>query len=213
MKNKAYIIEVSPIEEVDMDYNANALPFEGSDKIGAWMMGVSSDMGKWEYQPPSLLNFLADFHWKVHEQDFIDNDLQIPIFSNRFLELIERIKSVPLEKIPVNLIDDTYFNPLFDEKGDLKPEVPHTSNFKAIKLVSFSENLFDYEKSKYDMDELFEGEIDYIEELVLKTPEEGFPPIFKIKEDIQLLLVNGVVKKRAEESGYRGFTFNEVKTE
>ena len=210
MKDKAYKIEVAAIPEIDMDHNANVMMhFDNYDLMAGWMMGTSSDIRNFSFEPPQQLYVLADFHWKVQERDYVDNNFQMPIFSNRFLELVNELGTVEYDQIPVSLIDDTYFDPLFDENNNLRAEVPHNPNYSAIRLANYSD-VFDYEKSVYSEGELFEGEIDYVDRLVLKAPIDGFPPIFRIKEDLIFLLVNGAVKTAIEKAGLSGFSFEAI---
>lgn len=210
MKNQAYKIEVEAIPQIDMDYNANVMMhFDNYDLMAGWMMGTSSDIRKFTFEPPQQLYVLADFHWKVQERDYVDNNFQMPLFSNRFLELVHELGKVEYDQIPVSLIDDTYFDPLFDENNNLRTEVPHNSNYSAIRLADYID-VFDYDRSEYDKSELFEGELDYIDQLILKAPADGFPPIFRIKEDLTLLLVNGALKAAIEKAGLSGFTFEAV---
>lgn len=200
--NIVYKLIVEKEERNDMDHDAVCLPFEGEDMLGANMMDID------DFEHPDTLYFLANFDY-IPERDYVDNDVLIPIMSSKLLDLIRGLGAFHLSIIPVNLIDDTYFGERFDVNGSLLNEVPFNGNFGAVQFKQYTE-AFDYDKSDFITDELFPEDVSFVRKHVLRTPENGFPAIFKIKEDLRYIFVDHRFKSACEMSGLKGCNFQEV---
>jgi len=200
-RNKAYILNVQKNEAHDLDYDAYLIPFENSEFLGARIMGIQP------FKVSRPIYFLTDFIQMI-DYDYIDNEKGVPLLSNRLLKLLQSKEQSNLSILPVTLVSDCYLDSRFDKNGTLKSDVPFNSNFSLIQLQKFTD-VFDAKNSEYDIDE-DDGEVEYIDKLVLTCARKSFPPIFKIKEDLTCLFVNGEVKEAIELAGLKGCVFEEV---
>lgn len=199
---KAYKITAFKNPKVDADYDAYCLPFKGKDIFGAHMMGIN------DFDYPDMIYFQADF-LSIPFYDFVSIDLTFHVMSKNMLEILTSIKGFKYTTIPVTMIDDSFLGNPFEKEGKLKPEVPINTNYGAIQLKEFS-NVFDYQSSIYKADLVFPEEIGQIEKLVLKNPNFGFLPLFKIKEAPQHLFVSDEAKIELERKKIQGCLFEEV---
>lgn len=202
---KVYTLEVQNNEIQDLDYDAYALDFEGLGYLGARLMIPR------EFSCPNPMCFLTDFRF-IADWDYIDNDQAIPILSDRFVQVLQSIGEFNHRVLPITMIDDSYLEHQFDENSNLKSEVGRNSAFCALHLLEYTD-VFDFENSDFELDDYdddSEPEVGYIDELVLKEPENGFPPIFRIKEDLTLLFVSEEAKQAIEKEGLVGCIFEEV---
>ena len=107
------------------------------------------------------------------------------------------------------MLQDTYLLPKFDKNRDLMPNVPINDSFSAVQFNSYCE-CFDKEASEFIA---YEGLNSItITNLVLKEPTTGFPPIFKIEEQISSLFITEKTKLSFESNGVKGVVYQSVKT-
>jgi hypothetical protein len=201
--SKAYLLEVEKNEEHDLDYDAFCIPYEGNEFLGANLMGTRL------FDFPTPIYFLTDFRF-IEDWDCIDNDRGIPIISSKLLKALNEVGQFNHRSIPICMISDSYLKDRFDPSGNLKEEVPSNPNFCTLHLLEYTK-VFDYQLSTFDADPDDETEVEYIDELVLKGPKNGFPPIFRIEEDLTLLFVSEEAKLKIESVGIRGCLFEEVR--
>lgn len=198
------VYKISPRKNplVDADHDAYCLPFDGKDLIGAHMMGIR------DFQVPGRLYLLADF-LSIPVYDFIDIDLTFHVISVKMLKVLNNSGNFKYSVVPVTMIDDSFLDDPFDKNGELKGNVPVNNGYVALQLKEYLE-VFDYEKSTYQPDLVFPEEVGRIVDMVLKSPQLGFPPLFKIKEALPFLFVSEAAKEQLEKNKIAGCCFEEV---
>jgi hypothetical protein len=131
--------------------------------------------------------------------DFPYNRQGWPIMSKRMLETLLSVREFPHQVIPIVMLDA--FTPAeFEENHD----------YVAVQLLEH-QDVFDWEKSIYELDPEVPNCIKStsLEKIVLRTPPEGFPPLFRIgtaslRPD---LYVSPEGKAALESAGIRGVNF------
>src|SRR5690554_4043027 len=142
--------------------------------------------------------------------DFVANDLNIPIFSQKTIEITQIDKVDEVILIPLFLVDDTYLKPFIREfvlSGKLDVNEKFYSLKFTKKLGFCNRELSTFKKLRSKPNEL-----GILKKPVLNVPDLGFPEIFRIKESISFLFVTEKVKNIIELNGLKGFVFEEVET-
>lgn len=149
-------------------------------------------------------NFLS-----LDKYDFLSNDINIPIFSAKFSNLLNLDNLTSASVVPIVLIDDTYLDSPFDIGGDLKLDVPVRKDFTTLKFHDHydfcNRELSVFRKLRSNPDHL-----GILRKPVLNEPIEGFPSIFKIIESISLLLISESVYIQALNAAVSGVYYEEV---
>lgn len=143
--------------------------------------------------------------------DFIYNDLNVPILSQKFIDQIQihLIKEICI--VPIKLIDDTYLEPLFSIDNTLKKDLPIRTDFFTLKFI-VCQDYCDQERSTFRKIKSKPEEIGILRTPVLREPKNGFPKIFRIKESVSLLFVSEITKSIVESAEIKGCIFEEVET-
>jgi hypothetical protein len=81
--------------------------------------------------------------------------------------------------------------------------------FIAVQLLEHLD-IFDWENSVYEPDLTRTDLVDSIDKLVLKQPQDGFPPIFRLSVYPYVLFVSGKARMALEQVGIRGVVFEEI---
>lgn len=124
--------------------------------------------------------------------DWIDNSYGWMIVSDNFKAFLEDLGIEYLEYLPVGIND---------HKKRIRPEKYWIANFTKL------HSAVDLDKSVYG-EGLEEGQIDFIEKLVLKKDvEKNGPPIFRFKEEPNLIAVRDNIKSAMEKSNLTGVFF------
>jgi hypothetical protein len=89
---------------------------------------------------------------------------------------------------------------------ELRDGVRHDNEFVAVQLLEH-QDIFDLENSVYRMHSIFPDAIDRIRKLVLKVPEEGLPPIFRLKVSPVQLYVSTEGRAALEAANIKGIRF------
>jgi len=186
----------------DSERIAYHIPFQDSNKASIIFLDP-----RYKDKIPKKIMFRANFNF-IPKVDYPSTDLDIPIFSNKMISLLQSIGSFDVILTEVIMIDDTYLDNIFDSKGILKGEVIKYSNYKAISLSNF-ENCFDFNSSIFKPSELNPNIPGYIEKLVLKR-NYNYPPVFRIKESPSRLLFTEATKNIFEENNIIGCLFDEI---
>jgi len=189
----------------DTGKDAFIYEFEGFDMIGSNILGME------KLSLPKPMFFSADFK----DDKFTDypiTDIHSPIMSQKMIDVINpNIKNHLVEIYPCTMVDDTFLETPFKEKGVLKAEVKRKSDYYVLQLNIF-EDIFCDIKSVYDESLIFPGKIGTIKKLVLKEPKDGFPLIFRISQFRGYLFVSEQTKNNLEKNNIKGCVFEEVET-
>jgi hypothetical protein len=133
-----------------------------------------------------------------------------PIMSKRMLDVLLSIGSFSHQIIPVVFthIDGILPNDEARRKASL---LIRNHDFVILQLLEHFDGL-DRDRTEHtstfdESDPEFER-IDFTGEMVLKEPPNGFPPIFRVKEDGVSLYVSAAAKEALEKAGIQGLDFS-----
>jgi hypothetical protein len=97
-----------------------------------------------------------------------------PIMSRRVLDALLEVQEFPHQLIPV-IMKDIFVPPQFEENHD----------FVAVQLLEHLD-IFDWENSLYESDLERRDIINRLDRLMLRVPQRGLPPLFRIAAAIPL---------------------------
>jgi hypothetical protein len=134
------------------------------------------------------------------------NDVSWPIMSRRMLNTLLKVREFPHRTwdIPfVGVPDNTPVKKL--EKG-LGGGISHDNEFIAVQLLE-QLDIFDWEESVYKEAFVSPGRVRSIRELALHMPEDGLPPIFRLKVNSVPLYVSPEGRAALEAAKIKGIRF------
>lgn len=114
-----------------------------------------------------------------------------PIMSKRMLAVLRSVGSFPHQSIPITMVSDEIYS---DETSD---------DFVAVQLLEHLD-IIDLEHSIYEDDEYLGLQFEH---MVLKEPDEGFPPLFRLKQKPTLLYVSSKARWALESAEIKGIEF------
>jgi hypothetical protein len=142
---------------------------------------------------------------RLPKTDFPRNSPGLPLMSKRMLEVLCSVGDFPHKAISTRIFDydlereiETYLT-----QEDLDPELCN-ENYVAVQLLEHS-NVADLERSTFRTDIAINPPL--IEELVLKEPAQGFPPLFRVERDPIHLFVSPTAKSALEEAGIKDIRY------
>jgi hypothetical protein len=121
-----------------------------------------------------------------------------PIMSKRMLNTLLAVQDFPYQAIPV-IMKDIFVPPQFEENHD----------FVAVQLLEH-QDVFDWESSVCESDPERSDIIIRLDSLVLRIPQGGLPPLFRIAAAIPLetrLFVSAEVRSALEQTESKGIRF------
>ncbi len=123
-----------------------------------------------------------------------------PVMSRKMAEVLLSVGDFPHQIIPVNFVDHL--------------DVPIECDYVILHLTERSD-LLDTDNSIYTrepvMDDSGRTFICDIKKLVLKEPENGLPPMFRVKWTEVYLFVSAEAKIALEVAGIQGLSFNRIR--
>jgi hypothetical protein len=144
------------------------------------------------------------------DKDNLDNPIDYPylpnvkfwpIMSRRMLDVLLSVGSFSHQVIPV----------IFTHIHGLVPSGEERHDFIILQLLEHFDGLdrdrTEYRSTFYESNPESER-IDFTGEMVLKEPPNGFPPIFRVKEDGVSLYVSAAAKEALEKAGIQGLDFS-----
>lgn len=159
-----------------------------------------------EFELKEQLLFYSDFSL-LPEIDFPNNDLVIPIASEKMLNIIKNVGVVNLRLFPVTLFDFTDLEP-FDENGKLKSHVNKLTNYSSFQFTEYTDAL-DYEKSEFGYSIFDPNKIVNVIKTVLKSDCKT-PPMFRINYSPDIFITEDL-KMAFEKGGIKGCKYYPVK--
>ncbi|GLR20212.1 hypothetical protein [Portibacter lacus] len=199
--SKVYRLEWDYDHSGDSERDAFHYPFDGCKSLESDLLTGKPVMVEGE------IIFQANFN-VIDQIDFPLTDMRILIMSKSMLESIEGISSFKYHTIPVKMIDDTYLGSRFDSNGILKDDVPIIDKFRIVQILEFSE-LIDDEASHFKESKAIPGFKRY-SKIVVQEPKEGFPSIFKLKNNTSKTYVPEETKLTLEAAEIKGCIFEDV---
>jgi hypothetical protein len=182
------------------DDGATLVPFEGHDHIFGWV-------GTEYRQVPNPVLFEANFQ-ATRQSDFPCNDVHWPIMSPRMLAVLTGLGQFPHRLIPVRLVDrSASASRRYLADGSLPPEVID-DRFSAIQLTEHLD-VVDWDRSTFTRLRT-NPKGAWFDNLVLRQPAGGLPPLFRIAADASMLLVSAKARRALEEAGIVGISFMSI---
>jgi hypothetical protein len=134
-----------------------------------------------------------------------------PIFSQRMIDVLLSVRDFRYRKYPIAVLKD---------RGDEDPY----QDIEKFKKLSLRDDLFifqtlefldvfDWEKSEYTQTDLSRelGEPGYVRKFILKTPHNGFPPLFRLNFiGSARLFISWEAREALKEAGIKGPSFTSL---
>jgi hypothetical protein len=151
----------------------------------------------------------VEFHGyesSLSDTDYPYENVAWPIMSKQMLNTLLAVREFPYRAWNVPFVGFADNAPEGLLREGLRGGVRHDNEFVAVQLLEHLD-IFDWENSVYEMHPIFPEEVDRIRKLVLKVPEEGLPPIFRLKVDPALLYVSPEGRTALEAAKIKGIRF------
>jgi hypothetical protein len=154
-------------------------------------------------------NHGIEFHGyesSLSDTDYPYASVSWPIMSKRMLNTLLSVKEFPHRTWDVPFVGFPDNAPVMMLEKGLSGGVRHDNEFVAVQLLE-QLDIFDRENSTYKTYTAMPDEIMSIRKLVLKVPEEGLPPIFRLKVAPVLLYVSPEGRAALEAANIKGVRF------
>jgi hypothetical protein len=199
---QAYELDHNPVNIRDTSREYDAYIVEWPEYRGYSIKFMDPD----DFEYPSHDVKFQGYESSLSDTDYPYCSVSWPIMSKRMLNVLLSVKDFPHRtwNVPFVGFPDNAPEGLLIQ--DLRDGVHHDNEFFAVQLLE-QLDIFDWENSVYRMHSIFPDEIDRIRKLVLKVPEEGLPPIFRLKVLSGQLYVSPEGRAALEEANIKGVRF------
>lgn len=197
MANGVFVLDRDTSHLVDLDKDAWLIKFEGSRNIHFALLK--------DYKLPSIIRFDAVFE-TLNQTDFPINDVVWPIMSRRMLNTLLDIEQFPHRAIPVVMENCRVISYQNDKPVKSAEE---NNDFVIVQLLNHLE-VFNWEKSVYEVDPSFPDCLESIDKLVLNEPSRGFPPLFRISASPTPLFISEKAFIAFQENNIKGLKFIKI---
>ncbi len=195
--------DIEHFKELDLDWNEDIL-FQKYDGYVSWKYRKTETF---THPTPLIYEGTLDI---VRHIDYPYPDNMWTIMSERMLKTLLSVGDFPHRAIPVAITDTTVHpRDWYDEAGNLRSD-KCSSNYAAVQLTTYLD-IFDYEKSKYNVDEDNRQEVTSVDEYVFKVPPEGLPPLFKIPERLTSIFISSEARRTLKEAKITGTRYISLK--
>ena len=192
--NKNYILSWDLDHLIDLDNDAWLVKFPGYENIQLSLLR--------EYNLPERIEFDAVFD-AIQSSDYPINNVDWNIMSQKMLNTLLSVGNFRYKAIPIVMVDCE----VIGLGGQRSEKEDH--RFIAVQLLEHLD-IFDWENSVYEPDLTRTDLVDSIDKLVLKQPQDGFPPIFRLSVYPYVLFVSGKARMALEQAGIKGVVFEEI---
>jgi hypothetical protein len=194
---KAYVLE-RDLDHLEEEYHEAWVDlddmFDGWESVGHTFK--QSDKSRFSSHPPEKFSMHAFFDY-LEYTDFPVTEQSWPIMSKRMIETLRTAGEFRHETFPITMIDSN-INP---------PDINNIENHD-YEIIHILEHLdvINHEESVYKISSTT-GTIRNIDRLVLKTPPNGFPPVFRIVGYIHDIFISHDAKTALEKDSIKGLRF------
>lgn len=202
---KVYELNWERSHLVDENEDCSVVVFEGLEDFRFQLGGIQ------KYSSNSKIILQGNFNIIPDKTDFPVVDLGVPLISSKMLSILEEDRQTVFHKVDAIIVDDTYLESLFDEKGHLIESVPKNIDYKFFQILNYTD-AFDKTHSSFKPMRSNPEKIGIINKLVLREPKNGFPAIFRIEEKPSMLFINEATKNKFEHNKIKGCSFKEIDT-
>jgi hypothetical protein len=199
---QAYELKPDPIHIRDTlrEYDAYIVEWPKYREYGIKFKDVDN------FKYPSHGVEFQGYESSLSDTDYPYNNVSWPIMSKRMLNTLLEVKNFPHRTWDVSLLGfPDNVSEEFLRQG-LSGGVRHENEFVAVQILEHLD-IFDWENSVYRMHSIFPNEVDRIRKLVLKVPEAGLPPIFRLKVDPIVLYISPEGRAALEAANIKGVRF------
>jgi hypothetical protein len=187
------------------DYDALIYKPTQAEEVGT---GLIENTEPYEVpEPVAWVGFLE----RLHQVDYLRNDLSWPLISKRMLYVLRSVGDFPHKIIAIRIYDFGFQDQGRDRflEHNVPPDGEFNEDYVGLQLLEHIDGI-DYEYSELKPRKN-PNLPPHITNLVLKEPIGGFPPIFRLNrvgEDL-MLFVSPAAKEALEEAGIKGLSFTE----
>ncbi len=154
-------------------------------------------------------NHGVEFHGyesSLSDTDYPYSSVSWPIMSKRMLNTLLAVREFPYRAWDVPFVGFPDNAPVMMLEKGLSGGVRHENEFVAVQLLELLD-IFDRENSVYKEGFVSPDKVRSIRKLALHIPEEGLPPIFRLKVDPVLLYVSPEGRAALETANIKGVRF------
>jgi hypothetical protein len=138
--------------------------------------------------------------------DFPHNNVGWPIMSKRMLDTLLSIREFPCRYWDIPFVGFPDNAPVMMLEEGLSGGVRHNNEFVAVQLLE-QLDIFDRENSVYKDSNILPGAVNSIRKLALHVPEDGLPPIFRLKVSPVQLYISPEGRAALEAAKIKGVRF------
>jgi hypothetical protein len=186
----------------DLGYDAELVPFEGSENISTAMCRYPESV---EFPNPVLFQgFLESVRQTDHPLTLGE---AFPLMSKRMVGILESVGPFPHNVLSVRITDGVIGRRLsdndshYDEQGNLKPEY-YTDDYVLLQLTEHLDAM-DLDRSEYGRYNPKTNLVRLVEKFVFKDIGREFPPIFRLTNCPTDLFISEAAKEALETAGIK----------
>lgn len=159
------------------------------------------------YEVPEPVDWVGFLDDRIHQTDYLYNDLRWPLISKRMLYVLRSVGEFPHKVISTRIYDYGFQNQGRDnyEGRTTPPAGEFNEDFVGLQLLEHVDGI-DPDSCEYEDDHpgiLPPSLISWR----LKEPTGGFPTIFRVKKKSTYLFVSPTAKEALEEADIKGLDF------
>jgi hypothetical protein len=157
--------------------------------------------------PSPRIEFNANFE-KLLPIDFPYAKPTWPIMTKRMLEVLLSVKDFPHQVIPIVMMNrGLYYDEATRDYALTDPSsTEENHDYIALNLLGLS-NLFNWQESEYELHPNIDNWANRVDNLVLKEPADGYPPIFRMLPLARELFISAEAREALEVAGIQGLQF------
>jgi hypothetical protein len=185
----------------DLGYDAELIPFEGSENLSTEMCRYPESV---EFPNPVMFHGLLK---NVRQSDYPLTRPSLPLMSKRMVEVLESVGSFPHNVLSVRITDGVIGRRLsdndshYDEQGNLKPEY-YTDDYVLLQLTEHLDAM-DLDRSEYGRYNPKTNLVRLVEKFVFKDIGREFPPIFRLTHSPVDLFISEAAKEALDAAGMK----------
>lgn len=127
---KVYELNWERSHLVDENEDCSVVVFDGLEEFRFQLGGIQ------KYSLNNRIIVQGNFNRIPDKTDFPVVDLGVLLMSNKMLSILEEDYQTTFNMVDAVIVDDTYLESLFDEKGQLIENVPKNIDYKFFKFYA-----------------------------------------------------------------------------
>jgi hypothetical protein len=156
------------------------------------------------------LEMTTDFEL-LQQTDYPSNSEQWPIVSKRMLDVLLSVREFKYQTLSIALINRGFRrDPQTNEWIVANPDSTEQNHEYVILHLLEHIDVFDWERSEYEMHPKIDNWAKNLGQLVLKEPENGYPPIFRTSPIARKWFISAEAREALEVAGIKGLKFQRI---